>query len=85
MHFTNVNVNEKVNLFSKTIKNIIRNYIPHETATCDDRDLPWVYSDIKELIPKKNQAYKSYRQNKKKNMLSVLTFSIKVKFSKRKI
>ena len=51
MHFTNVDVNEKVNLFSKTIKSIIRNYIPHETVTCDDRDPPWVNSDIKELIP----------------------------------
>ena len=40
MHFTNVDVNEKVNLFSKTIKNIIRNYIPHETVTCDDRNPP---------------------------------------------
>ena len=66
MRFTNVDVNEKVNLFSKTIKSIIRNCIPHETVTCDDRDPPWVNSDIKELIPKKNQAYKSYRQNKKK-------------------
>ena len=38
--FTNIDVKEKVNLFNKTIKNIIRNYIPHETITCDDRDPP---------------------------------------------
>ena len=38
MRFINIDVNEKVNLFNKTIKNIIRNYIPHETITCDDRD-----------------------------------------------
>ena len=30
--------NEKVNLFNKTIKIIMRNYILHETITCDDRD-----------------------------------------------
>ena len=30
MRFTNVDVNKKVNLFNKTIRNIILNYIPHE-------------------------------------------------------
>ena len=40
MRFTNIDVNEKVYLFNKTIKHTIRNYIPHETITCDDRD-PW--------------------------------------------
>ena len=40
MRFTNIDINEKVNLFNKTIKNIIRNYIPHKTITCDDRDPP---------------------------------------------
>ena len=25
-------------MFNKTIKNIMSNYIPHETITCDDRD-----------------------------------------------
>ena len=62
--FTNIDVNEKVNLFNKTIKNIIRNYIAHETITCDDRDPPSINKKIKELIHDKDQAYKSYRQNK---------------------
>ena len=71
---------------SKTIKNIVQNYIPHETITCGDRDPPWINKDIKELIHEKNQTYKSYRQ-KKQNILcsSVRTSSIKVKFSNRKI
>ena len=29
-------------LFNKTVKNIISNYIPHESVTFDDRDLPWI-------------------------------------------
>ena len=66
MRFTYIDVNKKVNLFNKTIKNIIRNYIPHETITCHDRDRPWINKDIKELIHDNNQAYKSYRQNKNK-------------------
>ena len=80
MRFTNIDVNEKVNLFNKTIKNIIKtyilktkNYIPHETIICDDRDLPWINKDIKELIHEKNQDYKSCRQNKK-NIFSVHQF-----------
>ena len=40
MYFMNIDVNDKVNLFNKAIKNIIRNYVPHETITCDDRDPP---------------------------------------------
>ena len=75
MRFTNIDVNEKVNLLNKTIKNIIRNYIPHETITCDDRDPPWINKDIKELIHEKNQAYKSYRQNKN-NIFSVHQFEL---------
>ena len=59
IHLTNIDVNEKVNLFNKTIKNIIRNYILHETITCDDRDPPWINKDIKELIHDKNEACKS--------------------------
>ena len=70
MPFTNIDVNEKVDLFNKTTKIIIRNYIPHETTTCDDSDSPWINKDMKELIQKKNQVYKSYRQNKN-NIFSV--------------
>ena len=31
-----------MNWFHKTINNIISNYIPHETITCDDRDPPLI-------------------------------------------
>ena len=57
-------VNEKVNLFHKSVKNIILNYIPHETITCDDSDPHWTNKDIKELIHEENQGYGSCRQNK---------------------
>ena len=64
--FKNIDVNEKVNLFNRTIKNIIRNYILHKAIICDGRDPTWIDKDIKELIDEKNQAYMSYRQNKNK-------------------
>ena len=74
MGFANNDVNEKVNLFNKTITNIILNDVPHETITCDDRDPPWINKDIKELIHEKNQAYKAYRQNKN-NIYSLFIIS----------
>ena len=43
-------------MVNKTIKNIMSSYIPHETITCDDRDLPWITKDIKQLILDKNHA-----------------------------
>ena len=47
-----MNVNDMVNLFNRTIKNILRNVIPHETITCDHRDPPWINSSIRRLILK---------------------------------
>ena len=49
-----------VSLFNKTIKNILSNYIPQETITCDDKDPPWFNKNIKQLIQEKNNTYKSY-------------------------
>ena len=60
--FTNIDIIEKVNLLNKTIKNIVGNYIPHETITYDDWDPPWINKDIKDLIYEENQAYKLYQQ-----------------------
>ena len=59
-------MNQKVHLFNQTIKNILCNFIPHETVTCDDRDPPpWINSKIKGLIQEKNIAKKCYFQNNK--------------------
>ena len=40
--FENSDVNEKVNIFNTTIKNILPNYISHQTVTCNDRDPPLI-------------------------------------------
>ena len=48
--FRNLNINEMVFVFNKTIKNIFSNVIPHETVTCCDRDPPWINNNIKQLI-----------------------------------
>ena len=58
--FQNMNVNDMVHLFNRTIKNILHNFIPHEVITCDDRDRPWINSSIERLIQDKNEAYKRF-------------------------
>ena len=40
-------VNKKVYIFSQTIKDIISNFIPHETILFDVRYLPWIINKIK--------------------------------------
>ena len=52
--FRNLNINEMVSLFNKTIKNILSNYIPSERTACDDKDPPWFNKNIEQLIQGKN-------------------------------
>ena len=63
IRFPHIDVNQKVHLFNQTIKNILCNFIPHETVTCDDRDPQWITSKMKGLIQKNNFAKKCYFQN----------------------
>ena len=50
IRFTNIDVKEKVTLLHKTVKNIIRSFIPDGVITCNDRDPPWINKNIKELL-----------------------------------
>ena len=61
--FLNADVNKKVFLFSETVLNIIRNFIPHEVVTCDDRDPPWMTRLIKKAIKDKNLFYQRFVEN----------------------
>ena len=58
--FRNLNTNETVSLFNRTIKNIFSNYIPHKVIISDEKDLPWFNKTIKPLIQEKNNKYKTY-------------------------
>ena len=57
---SNVNADEKVYFFIKTLLNIIQTFIPHEIIICDDRDPPWINKEIKKLMVEKSLAFKSY-------------------------
>ena len=56
-----------VHLFNTAIKNILRNFIPLETITCDDRDPPWVNSSMRCLIQDKNEAYQRFKRSNNNN------------------
>ena len=55
-----IDANDQVSVFNSTILNIISNFIPNETITCDDRDPPWMNSFIKNLIRAKDNFYKKF-------------------------
>ena len=48
-----------VYLLNNNIKNILSNYIPHKTITCDDRDPSWITNKFKQLIQEINSTYGS--------------------------
>ena len=45
-----LDANDQVSIFNSTIMNIVTDFIPNETITCDDRDPLWMNSFIKNLI-----------------------------------
>ena len=67
--FLNKNINEKVTIFNQTILNILRNFIPHETVLCDDRDPRWFNNKIKSLIHEKNITFIRLRSDRRNSCL----------------
>ena len=56
--FTNLPINEQVNLFNSTLMNIFSNFIPNKTVTFNDQDPPWFGKKLKAKIELKNRVYK---------------------------
>ena len=71
--FFNLDINEMVSVCNATIKNIMANFIPHDTITCDDRDPPWFNNRIKKLIYEQNSLDKDYRKNNDTKIFEKLT------------
>ena len=58
--FKNLEVNEMVFLFNRTIKTILSKYIPHEIIICDDRDPPCINNRVNKLINDKSDTFQCY-------------------------
>ena len=61
--FFSLDINKMLSVCNTTIKNIMVNFIPHETIICDDRDPPWINNAIKKLIYEQNSLYKDYHKH----------------------
>ena len=72
--FSNLDINEMVSVCNTFIKNIMANFIPHETIIYDDRDPPWINNRITQLIYERNSLYKVYRISNDPQIFEKLTF-----------
>ena len=57
--FFDKSADEKTSILTKTILNIMSNFIPNEIVTIDDRDPPWITNKIKCLIKNKTEYFKN--------------------------
>ena len=55
--FLNKDVNATI--LTKTVVNIMSNYIPNEIITMNDKDPPWINNKIKSLIKHKTEYFKN--------------------------
>ena len=67
--FKNSNVNDTVDICTKTIYNILSNFISYQTITIDDKDPPWFNTKIKSLLQEKNKIYKNFRKDRNNTQL----------------
>ena len=58
--FADLEVDQQVDLLTSTLLNIFRNFIPHETVNCKDKNPPWMTKRIKSSLQRKNRMYKKY-------------------------
>ena len=61
--FTNLPINEQVNLFNSTLMNIFSNFIPNKIVMYYDQDPPWFDEKIKAKFELKNRVYKEHIKN----------------------
>ena len=60
-------MNNLVDICTKTIQNILSNFIPHQKITIDDP--PRFNTKIKSLIQQKNKIYKNFSKDRKNAQL----------------
>ena len=68
---SNLNIDGKVTVFNRTISNIMKNFISHETISCNDKDLPWFNKKMKSLIQKGTFLFETLKKNR--NNIEMIT------------
>ena len=59
--------NDQVELFTTTLLNIFRNFIPHETIKSKAKDFPWMNGEINSALRRKNRLYKKFTSGSMRN------------------
>ena len=59
----NLDPNWQVEYFTKTILNIISNFIPNDIVKVNPKDPPWITNHLKSMIKKQNRLYKNYKRH----------------------
>ena len=65
--FEKLSTNDQVKLFTDTLLNIFRNFIPHETIKSKAKDPPWMNGEIKSALRRKNRLYKKFTSGSMRN------------------
>ena len=65
--FQTKNIHDQLKLFNETIVNIVSNYIPNKFIICNDRDPPWLNDHIKHLINLRNEIFKKYLKDRRRD------------------
>ena len=58
--FNNLSVNEQVEVFTNTLLNIFKNFIPHELVKVKPKDPPWMSNLIKSALRRKNRLHRKH-------------------------
>ena len=66
--FSNKNVNQQVIIFNRTVTKVFPNFVPNKIVTFNDRDLPWMTSNIKDKINCRNKIYREYLKKGKQQV-----------------
>ena len=78
--FTNLPINEQVNLFNSTLKNIFSNFILNNAATFKDQDPSWFGEKIKAKTELQNRVSKKCIKNGHQNIFIIYFKLWQVKF-----
>ena len=65
---SNKSVNQQAINFNRTVMNVFSNFVPNKFVTFNDRDLPWMTSNIKDKINYRNNIYREYLKRGKQQV-----------------
>ena len=66
--FSNLGLNEQVELFNGVLLNIFNNFIPHETIKVKSKNPRWMNKEIKCALRKKHRLYRKYISGGRKDI-----------------